>query len=255
MIGSFSFNGVESSSFGLVCKSVKRSLLPAVKLKRVESNNVSGVYDTLDNEYSLRTLSMRITYIGTSYEELRTRARSIAAWLSTPTWGILLIHDEPDKYYLAKVTEELDLSSMWEAGEVEVTFDCQPFAYGVAEVGEVFENITTGFTCKFTNPGTRVINYKSPQGSKFLIAVIGSWTTLSLTMGGVTLGYNYVGTSDILIIDNIEMEATLNGANVFSSLSGSVGVFLAVVPGDNDLIIGGSGLDIDVTVNFIPLWI
>ena len=169
MVGSFKFNSTESSTYGLICKSVKRPLLPAAKVRRIETENSSGAYDVDDEsvDYGLRPLTMKIQYIGTSYEELRTKARSIAAWLSCRTWAPLQIHDEDDKYYLAKVTDAIDLNTLWESGSADVVFDCQPFAYSTTEVTATgVGNVT------FTNPGTREINYKSPPGSKFQIKVV-----------------------------------------------------------------------------------
>lgn len=255
MIGAFIFNEVESSTFNLVCKSVKRPLLPAVKVRRVELAGISGVYDFDDEgtEYSMRPLTMKIQYIGTSYEELRTRARSIAAWLSTNTWAKLRIHDEDDKYYLAKVTGEIDLESLWESGTADIEFDCQPFAYSVTEVSHPFD-VTGADSEEFTHPGTRLVNYRSPQGSKFLIKVDGSWATLSLGLNGKTLTYNTAG-NDLLTIDNIEMECTLGIINVFDNLGGDIDTFLKVVPGVNTLTVGGTGLDVTITIEFIPLWI
>lgn len=255
MIGAFIFNGIESSSFNLVCKSVKRPLLPSAKVRRVELPGISGVYDfdEKDTEYNMRPLTMKIQYIGTSYEELRTRARQIAAWLGTGTWSELRIHDEDDKYYLAKVTGEIDLESLWESGTADIEFDCQPFAYSVDEEVEEFK--VDGLTNHdFTNPGTRLINYKSPQGSKSKIKIVGAWTTLSVSMNGKTLGYPEAG-NGTLIFDNVEMECTLGGVNKFSVLTGDVDTFLKIIPGDNTLTINGTGLDLDVAVEYIPLWI
>ena len=256
MIGSFIFNDVESDDFNLVCKSVKRPLLPAVKVKRVELSGTSGVYDfdTYDTEYSMRSITMKIQYIGTSYEELRSRARSISSWLSTNTWSKLRIHDEDDKYYLAKVTEEIDLGSLWEAGTADIVFDCQPFAYSVNEGVEEIIEITSLTNHDFNNPGTRLIDYKSPQGSKFKIILDGSWSTLSLTMNGKTLNYPESG-SGILIFDNVEMECTLGEVNKFSVLTGDIDTFLKIIPGDNTLTINGTSLNLDATIEYIPLWI
>lgn len=255
MIGAFIFNEVESSIFNLVCKSVKRPLLPAAKVRRVELTGISGVYDFDDEgtEYEMRSLTMKIQYIGTSYEELRTRARNIAAWLSTITWAKLRIHDEDDKYYLAKVTSEIDLESLWESGTADIEFDCQPFAYSVMEVSHPFA-VTGAINEEFAHPGTRLINYKSPYGSKFLIKVNGLWTTLSLGLNGKTLTYNTAG-NGLLIVDNIEMECTLGGANVFDNLGGDIDTFLKVIPGVNTLAVGGTGLNATITVEFIPLWL
>lgn len=253
MVGSFSFNAVESSTFNLVCKSVKRPLLPAAKLNRTEIVSASGTYDFGESEYSLRPVIMRIAYIGTSYEELRTRARQIAAWLSTKTWAKLIINDEPDKYYLAKVTGEIDLQNLWESGTADIAFDCQPFAYSVAE-SEVAINPATAGDHVFNNPGTREINFKSPQGSKSLITINGSWTTLSLTMNGATLSYLFAGVNSELIINNADMEVTKDGLNIFNNMTGDIDEFFSIIPGDNTLTVSGSGLNITITIKFIPMW-
>ena len=253
MIGAFVFNGVESSQFNLVCKSVKRPLLPPVKLRRVELLGISGVYDFDDNEYDMRPITMKIQYIGTSYQELRTRARSIAAWLSTTTWGKLRIHDEDDKYYLAKVTEQIDLETLWEFGSADIAFDCQPFAYSVEEEVKMLEVVElTNY--EFINPGTRLINYRSTQGSKSRVKVVGSWTTLSLAMNGKTLNYPEAG-NGTLILDNVEMECVLEGVNKFSVLTGDIDTFLKIIPGNNTLTVDGTGLNVSVTIEYIPLWV
>lgn len=248
------FNETESSTYKLVCKSVKRRLLPAAKVRRIDLIGTSGVYDFDNdgNEYSMCALTMKIQYIGDTYEELRSRARSIAAWLSTGTWAKLRIHDEDDKYYLAKVTEEIDLESLWESGSADIVFDCQPFAYSVTEASEEFAATDT-VAHPFTNPGTRLINFKSPPGSKFQIKVVGSWTTLSLTMSGKTLNYTESG-SGTLIFDNVEMECKLGSTNKFGVLTGDIDTFLKIVPGANTLTVDGTGLSVTVTIDYIPMW-
>lgn len=255
MIGSFRFNEIESESFKLVCKSVKRRLLPALKVKRVEISGSSGAYDFDDDgtEYSMSQLTMRIQYIGTSYQELRTRARSIAAWLSTNTWAKLIINDEPDKYYLGKVTEEIDLESLWESGSANVVFDCQPFALSINE--SVFNFNTNALTAyPFNNSGTRRIDYKSPPGSKFIIQIDGAWNELTLSMNGKTLNYDTPG-EGTLIVDNVDMEVTLGGSNKFDELSGDIDTFLRVIPGNNILTVTGNTIDVHVNIKFIPLWL
>ena len=253
MIGSFTFNSIESSSFDLVCKSVKRPLLPEKKTNRIELLGASGVYDFNEDEYSLRQVTMRISYIGSSFEELRTRARQIAAWLSTKNWVKLIINDEPDKYYLAKITSEIDLNSLWESGTADIVFDCQPFALSVTESSFSF-NVTGDMNCEFNNPGTREINFKNPPGSKFQITITGSWESLSLMMNGNILTYTTVGSNATLIINNIDLEATQNGSNVYNNLGGDIDEFLKIIPGVNTLTINGISLNMTVVVEFISMW-
>ena len=253
MIGAFSFNNVESSYFNLVCKSIKRPLLPAVKTKRLEIPGISGVYDFESSEYSMRSVTMKIAYIGTDYSELRTRARSIAAWLSNSSWCKLIINDEPDKYYLAKVTSEIDLESLWMSGSADISFDCQPFAYYISEMIHTF-TVTGARTYSFTNPGNKVVNYKSPEGSKSMIGMIGTFTSLTLSMNGKTLNYIDPLTT-MLVIDNIEMAATVGSINHFNSLTGDIETFIPINPGSNTLSISGSNLNFEMSIVYIPLWI
>lgn len=263
MIGSFSFNGIDSSVFGLVCKSVKRPLLPARKINRVEVLGASGTYDFDSDTYSNRPITIKIAYIGTDYSELRTRAREIAAWLSisVPNKAVfdnipkLIINDEPDKYYIAKVTEEIDLDSLYESGTADIEFDCQPFSYS----NDVFINFTiTGPTdIPFINPGNRMITCTSPENSMFAIYVEGSWSTISFTTGFTSLEYPKVGVSRQLLIDNITMEAiVLNGeGSIFGDLTGDVDSFLKIYPGENSLHIDGTDLNITGWIQYKPMWI
>jgi hypothetical protein len=97
----------------------------------------------------------------------------------------------------------------------------------------------------FTNLGTRVINRRSPQGSKFKIEVAGSWTSLTLSMNGKTLNYPVSG-SGTLIVDNVEMEAHLDAVNKYGVVTGDVDTFLSLIPGNNTLTVGGTGLSVAI---------
>lgn len=262
MIGSFSFNGIDSSVFGLVCKSVKRPLLPARKINRVEVLGASGTYDFDSDTYSNRPITMKIAYIGTDYSELRTRAREIAAWLSIsiPNKAVfdnipkLIINDEPDKYYIAKVTEETDLDSLYESGTADIEFDCQPFAYS----NDVFIDFTitepTGI--QFINPGNRLINYASPENSMFAIVLTGTWTTIAFIQETVSLEYSKACVNKQLMIDNVRMEAEItNEGSIFGDLTGDIDSFLTIYPGKNAIYIDGTDLNITGWIQYKPMWI
>ena len=277
MIGSFEFNGIESSTFDLVCKSVKRPLFPAMRPRVLEVQGQSGVYDFGDNDYATRPITMHLAYKGDSYVELRTRAREIAAWLYTTTWAKLIINDEPDKYYLARVSGEIDLATLRRFGEADIIFECQPFAYMVIDTGDDLTWATAEFPWiteigwgmaddytftttaakdfTFNNPGTQDISYRSPQGSKFDIVVTGSFSTLSLTLNGKTLNYTEAVASGTLTIDNVNMEVDLGGTNKLSKVTGDYATFLKIIPGANVLSVSGTDLNIAVVVDFAPIWI
>lgn len=274
MIGNFEYNDIESSIFNLVCKSVKRPLVPSVKATTISIYGKSGVIDYDNNDYNTKQIIMHIAYVGKNYIELRQRAREIAAWLSIGKRAKLIINDEPDKYYLAKIVNEIDLNTLKRLGEADIIFECQPFAYMIADTSidptwveadfpwivDLPWNMIESYQFEnagnfiFDNPGTKEINYQSPQGSQSLIKVNGSWTSLNISLNGKTLSYIEAGTGEI-IIDNVEMEVYLNGINKLSAIDGDIDSFLSVIPGENALQISGTGLNITTTIDFIPMWI
>ena len=276
MVGSFEYNGIKSSAFNLICRSVSRPLLPTVRPRIMQIYGKSGVIDYGGSDYDTRQIVMHIGYIGSSYVELRSRAREIAAWLASGTWEKLFINDEPDKYYLARVITGINFETMQRTGQADITFECQPFAYMAIDTGadptwneadfpwmtdipwvmvESYQFEATGeeeFT--FENPGTQEIGYHSPQGSKFDIVITGSWATLEILLNGKTLEYTEAGTG-VLVIDNVDMEVKLDGVNKLSKLDGDIDTFLTVMPGENTISIDGTGLDVTVTIDFAPQWL
>lgn len=277
MIGSFEYNNVKSRTFDLICRSVKRPLIPSLRPKTVNIYGKSGVIDYDNNDYNTRQIIMHLAYIGKNYIDLRSKARDIASWLSLGKWARLIINDEPDKYYLAKIVNEIDLETLKRLGEADIVFECQPFAYRVFDTGEdltweeanfpwvvadtpwtmsdAYTFTATGLkTFTFYNPGTKIIDISSPQGSKNQIKINGSWTTLNISLNGKTLDYIEAGTGE-LVIDNVEMEVKLNGTNKLSVIDGDIDSFLPILPSENIMQVSGTGLNITVTIDFSPMWL
>jgi len=273
---SFEYKGIRGSEYGIYCKTVKRSLLPAIRRREFEIFRKSGIVDIGNNDYELKNISVKLTYIGNNLVELRSRARDIAAWLNSLKWEKLIFDDEPDKYCLARIKNGIDLNNILATGEMTVEFECQPFAYMATDAGNdptweeadfpwitnipwnmvrSYQFTATGtknFT--FDNPGTQEIGCNSPQGSKFNLIISGNWTTLAISLNGKTIEYTEAG-SGTLIIDNVEMEVKLGGVNKLSKLDGDIDSFLHVIPGSNKLTVDGAALDITVTIDFTPMWL
>jgi len=136
------------------------------------------------------------------------KAREIAKWLYSSNWGKLILWDEPDKYYLARIYNESNLDSFINLGEAILEFECQPFAYQIIDtdddlsweeadfpwITEIPWNMVESYKFKatgpknfiFHNPGTKEINFKSPQGTKSNIIINGSFTSLSISMNDKT---------------------------------------------------------------------
>lgn len=277
MIENFEFNNINSETFSIVCTSIKRPLIPSFHTRTIELRGQSGIYDFGGDEYESFDLTVSIAYIGDSLLEIRSKGREIASWLDTNQWGKLIIGDEPDKYYLARVSGKVNLETLKTIGQANITFICQPFAYMVAEIDadDTWDEAdypwvtpipwnnednytfatTTNKVFTFYNPGTKETNYRSPQGSRFKIKVTGSFTTLKISLNGKSINYNQAVSNGTVTIDNVEMEVKLNTTNKLNIVSGDLSTFLEVIPGNNNMVVTGTGLNIEVTIDFTPMWI
>lgn len=124
------FNGQSLPSYVKV-RNVQVGLLPPVSQKVVEIPGRAGSYD-FGNQLGSREIKVDFIIKASSPSDLRTKARDFAKWLYTEEPAQLVILDEPDKCYMAKVTGDTDLQETLRLGEGTVTFYCaDPFAYGI----------------------------------------------------------------------------------------------------------------------------
>lgn len=270
----FTFANIHSSEYGLYVRSDNRTITPSLRRKSILIPEKHGTIDFDNNTYDVRNITMHLSLVRKSMEDLRQQARDIAEWLTKD--GLLIFDDEPDKAYRAKVYHNIDIEEIGAYGKSKVTFTCQPFAYMVVDTGDdltwneanfpwttdipwnMNENYkftaTSNRTFTFDNPGTKEINFKSPLGSRSLIKINGFWTTLEIELNGNLLQYTAEGSGN-LVIDNVEMEVNLNGINKLSDLDGDIDEFLTIIPGNNLVKIRGTDLNVEVTLDFIPMWI
>ena len=122
------FNGRHSSEFGLRTRSKDRSVLPSVREDYEYLPKRHGsihFFQGLDD----RMIEVEFFFVEKSLEAVRSKARKIAAWLFTQKRERLIFDDEPDKYYMAKVANQISLDQVMYAGVFTVIFRCEPFAY------------------------------------------------------------------------------------------------------------------------------
>ena len=91
------------NNFGIIVKTNNRPLLPPIRRSDVTIPGRDGSYDFSDGTYDNIIIPVVIQYINETFEDLRLRARNIAAWLSQTNFKPLVFTDEPDKYYSAKI--------------------------------------------------------------------------------------------------------------------------------------------------------
>lgn len=131
------YNVLDSyADFQIIAKSVNRPILPALRKREMVIPGKQGVYDFGLNTFDNRIISVALQYVGATFNDLRLRARDIAAWLSQTSYKELIFSDEPDKYYLAKIYNAVDLENFFRLGKATIQFECQPFALYVVTSAE-----------------------------------------------------------------------------------------------------------------------
>lgn len=122
------FKGVHCNNLGLIMRSVNRPLLPFVRDEYIEIPQRAGSHLFTDKP-SDRMIELEFGFIENDLQSIRLKMREIARWLYSSQMERLYFDDEPDKYYLAKVANQIDFSQqVMVAGSFNVIFRCFPYA-------------------------------------------------------------------------------------------------------------------------------
>lgn len=238
-----SFNGIHCSEYGLVMRSKNRPILPEPKIVAEDIPHRDGELD-----YSAVNPDGRIKYKPVAFDiefsfaeknmaNVRAKAHQIALWLSCGE-AQLCFDDDPCKYWMAKVVNKLDLANeMISLRTFTAQFRCYPYAFSKKLTVKKYKDIIAPVDKVINNPGTYVL----PR-----IKVEGSFSTLTLSCGGKTLTYNDALDNADIVIENFHCikDGSINAGNKLS------GQFFEFANGNNTLSIGGTDLNIDVTVSF-----
>ena len=274
----FKFGDNWASEFGIVFKSINRPLLPAMTNRSLSLYQKDGMYDFGNNKYENRIITIECTFKGDNVSDMRLNARDIAGWLSfidVNEKTKLIISDELDKFYYARLYNQVDLESILNYGKFTIEFECQPWAFSTLRTSEsellwvtdspwtvslpwsgadqyLITNITSTTNAVFSNTGTKKIDYTSSQDAYSKIEFFGSATSITLTLNNKSITITGISGSTV-IIDNVNMTITKNGVNALSSSSGSLDYFLPINAGNNILNISGTGLNIStLSIDFRP---
>ena len=279
MIG-FEYNGTHSYDvYGIYTKSSNRPILPALRKREIMISGKHGTYDFGGNTYDNRIVSVDIAYIRDTLNEFRLHARDIAAWLSQTSYKELIFDDEPDKYYLAKIYNDIGLETLYTLGEATIQFECQPFAlYVVTSAEDVYLDdgipldsdilLDSGDDYAYTLApessgdvitvvyiGTSELELGAEEGAQFDIIVTGTFTVFSISMNGKTLTYTENCVAQTITIDNVNATVKNGVTNKLSKVTGDVADFLKLIPGNNIITISKTGGNVDFTFNFRPIFI
>lgn len=264
------FNNMHSyNDLKLHARVVRRPILPEPKLVIEEPSGVDGEYDYSDvnpdgrTKYRSVTHEVELALIEKNPALIRMRVREIARWLACGEQR-LIYDDEPAVFYLARVINRLDPEAqLIKLRQLVVQFRCRPFGYSSVESNQQLQRgvglmrgygfrrdmaptvftVTAPVTLNIYNPGTYV---------KPLIRVTGSCSSISFTCNGRTVSYNAALAGETLEIDCQKMQAYKGAVNVNNNTSGD---YIEFANGNNQLSIGGTGLNCTVTLVYRYLYI
>lgn len=142
----FTFNGVTSSSKKLYVLSISKSALPSIKINTQELPNIGGTV-LLNKRYDVREITFNCLVTGTSDSDFETKIRDIAKWLNTDTPQQLILDEEPNKYYMAMVSEISEIEQTLAIGKFSIKFVClNPYAYATSSTTVTIQNGSSSAT-------------------------------------------------------------------------------------------------------------
>ncbi len=129
----FTFNGVHSSTYGIVVDPTQRIIFPEKRRILTDIPGRSGYHAYTDGTYLARQETFHCYFKKPSEISLADAARNIALWLNAEN-AQLFFDNEPEKYYWAFVVGALPQERHLKYGEFDLTFCYSPpFAYTEAK--------------------------------------------------------------------------------------------------------------------------
>lgn len=138
MINGCRFRGIHSNEFNLIVKSINRPLLPSIRDEYIEVPQRAGSH-LFSDKPSDKIIEVEFFLSEMNLQNTRHKIRNVARWLYTNEKERLYFDDEPDKYYLAKVANQVDFEQLVAiAGSFIVVFRCFPYALSEDRVQQDF---------------------------------------------------------------------------------------------------------------------
>lgn len=203
----FEFAGVRSTDLGVCVREFPDIVLPEERAEFLTVAGRSGYLTQMEGDAVYSDLSLSIDCILAS----ASNVDAVSAWLRTKGSGRLILGNMPDRYYIARSVNQIDLKRLMR-GRAHRTFAavfrCQPYRYMNPPVAALA--LTNGGTIE--NPGN--------IDAEPVVALTGSGD-ITLTIGSKTLEIS--GLSGGITVDVALGVAYATGVTPLVPLTGSVG--------------------------------
>lgn len=114
------FAGIDIPSYVRV-NAIKYSILPPIDSKTEKVYGRTGEYD-FGTEIGAGSIEVDIQIIGDDEHDVMKKARDLASWLYYKDLQPLIVADEPDKQYMARLIDETEVEETFRVGSATLKF-------------------------------------------------------------------------------------------------------------------------------------
>lgn len=226
---SFNFMGMDSyEDYGIVIET--RPIIPKPQ-RNIQYLDVPGRSGSLKvDDATFKDIIIPIQ-CGFRDDNVAYKADNIKVWLNSGE-GPLILSNQPDRYYLAHVSDQIDISQeYWAFGKFLVNFRCKPFKYAV-----------NNSPISLTTPGS--ITNLATMDSKPIIKIYGTGT-IDLRINNTSIHLTNI--IDYVAIDSVLMDAYKDSTLMNNNMSGE---FPSLQVGTNTISWTGSVTKVEITPNW-----
>lgn len=264
----FTLDGRTLEEFGLIAQpGHQHAMLPSTLERRM---NISGMHGSYDFGASLteRTFSFPLVFANEINRfDLQQKIRTFSAFLldgfGYPRDIKLIFNYEPSVYYTVRYSGGLVPERIFALGYFNLAMMASdPFARSITGTdGLILDSdivldsdirLHDEFSYAINRTIAVEINNWGSINAWPEIIVTGSLQTLTIVANGRTFSYTSSITNENLIINGEQMTVEKGAENALYYMSGH---FIFMLPGINQVTIGGTGLNCSVSFNFQPKYI
>lgn len=260
----FIFNGVTIDNYAdndIYLLDVNRNATPALTRYDfiVPKRHGSISYN---NRYEDKYIDVVIGIYAKTVQERRQKQRNLLQNF-IDVEGKLIFLDEPNLFYIAKVYDEIQVQEGDVFTEIGISFKCSPFMYelyddlrdytinqltmvvddlGVLVNRAYWDDITSSTIKQIENTG----NYEAQP----TIEIEGNATLLQMQFGDVQFTFNNLNSETIFIDCEKMIVYKIQDNKKVSALQRFYGIFPVIPVGESDVVINGTNLNLNITVDF-----
>jgi phage-related protein len=219
-----------------------------------------GAYD-FGADMGPRPLPLECAFMERNAFQLQRRVSALSAYLvdsdGRPRTMSLIYANQPDRQFLVRYSGQLPTTRAAGLGTFTLPFMAfDPHAYSIYESDDINVDapvlvdtdlsVDAAYDFAVTGPVTLAIDNFGWVNVKPVIEIVGSFSSLSLTVGGVVTTYS-AAMSGTLVLDFQRGLAWIGSTNVLLNTNA---LFGTLQPGISAVTVGGTSLNFNMSVKF-----